>query len=156
MEREPEFSIRICSDPHLLATVRATIDALAKNVGFNDKSRALLTLAVDEALANVIRHGYEERTDGMIWINLWRVRNPPGLRIVVDDLGKSVDPAKIKGRDIADIRPGGLGVHIIKETMNEARWEARPEGGMRLTLVKWLSSQELEALSSTQSENTSP
>ena len=120
MEREPEISIRLFSDPHLLSTIRAAVDALAKLVGFAERSRGLLTLAVDEALANVIRHGYQERTDEMIWINLWRVREPRGIRIVLDDLGRSVDPAKIKGRDLDDVRPGGLGVHIIKETMDES------------------------------------
>ncbi len=154
MEREPEISIRLFSDPHLLSTIRAAVDALAKLVGFAERSRGLLTLAVDEALANVIRHGYQERTDEMIWINLWRVREPRGIRIVLDDLGRSVDPAKIKGRDLDDVRPGGLGVHIIKETMDESCWENRPGGGMRLTLVKWLSPEELQNVSPSQPENT--
>jgi anti-sigma regulatory factor (Ser/Thr protein kinase) len=145
MEREPEISIRIFSDPHLLATVRGAIDGLAKCVGFQDKSRALLTLAIDEALTNVIRHGYGNQTHGMIWLHLWRSADPRGLRIIIEDLGKTTDPSKIKGRELEDVRPGGLGVHIIKETMNESAWEQRPSGGMRLTLAKWLNAEELAA-----------
>jgi anti-sigma regulatory factor (Ser/Thr protein kinase) len=145
MEREPEISIRIFSDPHLLATVRGAIDGLAKCVGFQDKSRALITLAIDEAMTNVIRHGYGNQTSGMIWLHMWRSVEPRGLRIIIEDLGKATEPSKIKGRNLEDVRPGGLGVHIIKETMNEATWEARPSGGMRLTLAKWLNAEELAA-----------
>jgi hypothetical protein len=35
-----------------------------------------------------------------------------------------------------DIRPGGLGVYIIREIMDEVRYEKREGGGMRLTLTK--------------------
>lgn len=155
MDREPCLSIRLFSDPKLLAAIRSLIDGLSRSVGFSEKSRGLLSLAVDEALANVIRHGYSERTDGLIWLNIWRLHEPLGLRIVLEDLGRSVDPALIKGRDLSDVRPGGLGVHIIKETMTESKWEARPGGGMRLTLVKLLAPEEREN-SSSQSENCTP
>ncbi len=155
MDREPCLSIRLLSDPKLLAPIRSLIDGLSKCVGFSEKSRGLLSLAVDEALANVIRHGYCERTDGLIWLNIWRLHDPSGLRIVLEDLGRSVDPALIKGRDLSDIRPGGLGVHIIKETMTESKWETRPGGGMRLTLVKLLAPEEREN-SSSKSENCTP
>ncbi len=153
MDREPCISIRLFSDPKLLAPIRAFVDGLSKCVGFSEKSRGLLSLAVDEALANVIRHGYGERSDGLIWLNIWRLQEPAGLRIVLEDLGRSVDPALIKGRDLADVRPGGLGVHIIKETMTESTWESRPGGGMRLTLVKLLAPHERANPSTTQSEN---
>ena len=156
MERNPEISIRLFSDPHLLSTIRSTVEGLAKVVGFAEKSRGLLMLAIDEALANVIRHGYDGRTDEMIWVHLWRVREPRGIRIIIEDLGRSVAPEKIKGRDLSDVKPGGLGVHIIKETMNESCWEQRPEGGMRLTLVKWLSPEELQNVTPTKPENTFP
>jgi anti-sigma regulatory factor (Ser/Thr protein kinase) len=47
-----------------------------------------------------------------------------------------VDPATIRSRDLDDIRPGGLGVHIIHEVMDEVRYERRDSRGMRLTMVK--------------------
>jgi len=145
MEREPEISIRIFSDPHLLATVRGAIEGLSKCIGFHERSRALIALAIDEALTNVIRHGYDNQNNGMIWLHLWRSAEPRGLRIIIADLGKVTDRSKIKGRELDDVRPGGLGVHIIKETMSESVWEPRASGGMRLTLAKWLNAEELAA-----------
>lgn len=155
MTPEPDISIRIFSEPQLLASIRSLIDTLATGLGFFEKNRCLMSLAIDEALSNVIRHGYEGRRDGMIWIHIWRVAEPRGLRFVIEDLARKVDPAKIKGRHLADVRPGGLGVHIIKETMNEATWEARPDGGMRLTLVKRLTDEERQAIESASQGNAS-
>jgi anti-sigma regulatory factor (Ser/Thr protein kinase) len=94
---------------------------------------------VDEALCNVIRHGYERRVDGMIWMSVWPLPDDgkgPGVKIVIEDEARQVEPEKIKGRDLADVKPGGLGVHIIREVMDEAKYEKRDGAGMRLTMVK--------------------
>ena len=155
MNAEPDISIRIFSEPQLLASIRALIDTLANGVGFAEKNRCLMSLAIDEGLSNVIRHGYEGRRDGMIWIHIWRITDPRGLRFIIEDLGQTVDPAKIKSRPLDDVRPGGLGVHIIKETMNDAQWEARPNGGMRLTMMKQLSEEERLAFEKATEGNTS-
>lgn len=156
MTPEPDLSIRLFSEPQLLASIRALVDALAAGIGFNEKNRCLMSLAIDEGLSNVIRHGYQGRRDGLIWMHIWRVAEPRGLRFVIEDLGQAVDPAKIQGRPLDDVRPGGLGVHIIKETMHEAEWEARPNGGMRLTLAKRLSDEERQAIENTSHGKTTP
>jgi hypothetical protein len=64
---------------------------------------------VDEALCNVIRHGYEnaqERTDldqpVALGFGQW---DPPGIKIVLEDEAKQVDPSVIKSRDLDEIRP---------------------------------------------------
>jgi len=112
------------------------VDALASQCGFDDHSCGHISLAMDEALANVMRHGYKGQRDGRIWISVWTHENPDALEIVIEDLGASVDPAKIRGRDLDDVRPGGLGVHFIRHTMDECMWEQRPGGGMRLRMLK--------------------
>jgi anti-sigma regulatory factor (Ser/Thr protein kinase) len=62
--------------------------------------------------------------------------SPGGVRIVIEDEARQVDPTRMKSRDLEDIRPGGLGVHIIREVMDEAVYEKRAPVGMRLTMVK--------------------
>ena len=93
---------------------------------------------------NIIPSGYDRRKDAPIWISLWPVASsngiPSGLRIVLEDEAKQVDPSMIKSRDLDEVRPGGLGVHIIQQVMDEAKYEKREHGGMRLTLVKRKSS----------------
>ncbi len=139
MTERPHIRVELLSNPVYLAGVRDLVSVVAQRLGFGDADRAQIALAVDEALCNIIRHGYDRRTDCPIWINIWPMAvngSVGGLRIVIEDEAKQVDPAKIRGRDLEDIKPGGLGVHIIREVMDEAVYEVREGGGMRLTLVK--------------------
>lgn len=100
-----------------------------------------VVLAVDEALTNVIRHGYGGLADQPIQFRAQRIHDPVagvGLEISVRDFGKQVELTKICGRDLNDIRPGGLGVHLIHAMMSSAKYEHAAGGGMRLTMRKYL------------------
>ena len=138
---DPEVQVRMISQPRFLAAVRALVGTMAQRLGFNEMQCGQISLAVDEALCNVITHGYDKRPDGQLWINLWALEGTPtGLKIVIEDLAAQVDPDAIQPRDLDDIRPGGLGVHIIREVMDEVTWERRSPKGMRLTMIKRLQS----------------
>ncbi len=132
----PTIRIELLSRPDLLAPVRAMIISLAERFGFDDIESGHLALAVDEALANVIRHGYESRDDGRIWMAVYLLESPAIFRIEIEDEGRQVDPTLIHPRDLDDIRPGGLGVHIMREVTDACDFEARQPRGMRLVLEK--------------------
>lgn len=138
MSKAPDIRLELVSDPIYLAGARELVSAVARRLGFNDEGCGQIALAVDEALCNVIRHGYDKRRDGPIWLSLWPASpgGEAGVTIVIEDEARQVDPAEIRGRDLDEIRPGGLGVHIIREVMDEVRFERREKVGMRLTLVK--------------------
>jgi anti-sigma regulatory factor (Ser/Thr protein kinase) len=129
------------SDPLFLSGARDLVSSVSRRLGFSEQQSGQIALAVDEALCNVIRHGYDRRADRPIVLCLWpegSVAAHTGVRIVIEDEGKQVDPAQIRGRSLDDIRPGGLGVHIIREVMDEVLYEKRDAAGMRLTMVKKL------------------
>ena len=52
------------SNPRFLSVVRAAVGELGVIFGLPDDECVGVTLAVDEALANVIRHAYKNRTIG--------------------------------------------------------------------------------------------
>jgi anti-sigma regulatory factor (Ser/Thr protein kinase) len=132
-----QLELRIDSDPRWLCAVRGSIDAILARQGIDEGVRGLVMLAVDEAVTNVMRHGYGGRTDQPIWIRFRLLDdNSKSFLIIVDDEAPQVDPATICGRELEDIRPGGLGVHIIRQVMDEVCYSARPDKGMRLTMVK--------------------
>jgi anti-sigma regulatory factor (Ser/Thr protein kinase) len=139
----PPLRFEMLSQPRYLSAIRAMISNVAHRFGFTDTECGQIALAVDEAICNIISHGYDKREDGRIAVSVWPEEEPAGLRLVIEDNARQVDPTTIKSRDLEDIRPGGLGVHIIREVMNEAVYEKRPEGGMRLTLIKRISSGQL-------------
>jgi len=133
-----DVDIRILSQPRYLCVVRAAVNAAIERYGFDEAACAQFMLAVDEAVTNVIRHGYDGAEDRPIWVRLRPVDadGRDGFTIVIEDEARHVEPEIIRGRDLADVRPGGLGVHIIRQVMDGVEYTKRPEGGMRLTMSK--------------------
>lgn len=137
--------LSIPSEPRSLTVVRAAVERMAKMVGFGEPDVGQIILAVDEALANVIKHSYRGATDQPIRVRLQPTKGPKdcgGLLVLVRDYGKAVDPATIQPRNLDDVRPGGLGVHIIRSVMDEAEYSCPESGGMQLRMVKYVRSEQ--------------
>jgi anti-sigma regulatory factor (Ser/Thr protein kinase) len=131
--------IRLQSDPRYLPMVRALVDQAAVLAGIGGDDRYRVLLAVTEAVSNVIRHVYKDRHDQPIEIGL---RATPGaLTLELEDYGRFVDPTRICSRPLDEVRPGGLGVHLIRSTMDVVEYKQNPHGGTTLTLVKHASSE---------------
>ena len=134
------IQIRLLSNPHLLCVVRAAVEAAAGRFGLGHEESDRLELAVDEALTNIIRHSYGGRTDQPICVTLSPVDHDgaPGLEVVIEDESGPVDVATIRGRPLDDLKPGGLGVTIIREACDICEYQQRSDGrGLRLTLRKF-------------------
>jgi anti-sigma regulatory factor (Ser/Thr protein kinase) len=114
------------SDPRYLPVVRGAIGPLAAAIGWDESECRAITLALDEALANVIRHAYHNCADGMIELECRE--SAGGLEITLLDKGDAPDKAKICAREIGCDQPGGLGTHIITKVMDTVSYEASPEG----------------------------
>jgi len=132
--------VSISSTPAHLPIVRALVERLTEQLGFEEQVAHKITLAVDEALSNVIKHAYHGREDQPIEITFHRVREGGGeaLGIELRDWGTPVARNEIRSRDLDDVRPGGLGVHIITSIMDEVKYIPSPGGGTRLRMTKAL------------------
>jgi anti-sigma regulatory factor (Ser/Thr protein kinase) len=135
------LKLSLLSDPRLLCAVRAAVGEVAVIFGFQDAEVRSIVLAVDEALANVIRHAYQGVYDRPIQVSFYRVQVRPGqggrdaLKIQIVDHGAPVEPERLVGRQLDDIRPGGLGLHFIREIMDSVTF--RHVGGRNyLRLIK--------------------
>jgi anti-sigma regulatory factor (Ser/Thr protein kinase) len=133
-------TIDLTSDPCNLGWVRDVVREWIGALGWSEVRVADVVLAVDEALTNVMRHGYENRTDQPIQLVLRTVTDPArGLAVEIEirDWGRQVPLEEIRGRDLDDLRPGGLGVHIIRNLMDYADYSHAEGGGMRLLMRKY-------------------
>ncbi len=134
------IELTITSNAKSLAVVRSALAQLAEMEAFTSEDVYKVTLALDEALANVIRHGYSGMKDQPIHIKLEGLDGSDGRRgiqIIVRDHGRQVDPTTIRGRDLNDVRPGGLGVHIMRTIMDSVEYSCPADGGMLLRMVKY-------------------
>ena len=85
-----------------------------------------MVLAVDEACQNVVRHAYGNKGDGDMVIDLRREQGE--FQVLIRDFAAPVDVARIKPRELDDVRPGGLGVHFIREVMDRMDYLPPPDG----------------------------
>jgi len=124
------------SDSCQLASVRQTTRKFLTTCGYDECGAELLVLAVDEACTNIIRHAYDEECKP-IRLEFERLRHR--IRITLRDYGKSSDPKNIRSRNLEAIRPGGVGVHIIRQAFDSVTYEPCPRG-TKLILEKNLAS----------------
>lgn len=117
-----------------LAGVREEVREFLVEAGMEECAREMLVLALDEACTNVIRHAYHNACRP---VRLEMERAGEELRFTLRDYGKSCDPEKIRSRDLADIRPGGVGVHIIRQVFDRVTYTPCPRG-TRLIMIKTL------------------
>jgi len=136
--------LALYSNPKWLSVVRGTVERLAKTLGFPEMQCRSITRAVDEALSNIVRHSYGNRLDQPIAMYFRRTRRQserekqPGLEILLCDRGPEVEASKLQGRPLDEIRPGGLGLHLIHQAMDTVEY-TRKGTVNRLRLVKYLS-----------------
>ena len=128
------------SDTANVAKVRTAVVDAAKRMGFPEPDVASIALAINEAIANVIKHGYEGCPGKPIDVTIEGIcrADRHGLQITICDCGRQVDPATIAGRELEDVRPGGLGTHIIKTVCDEVEYTHREPAGMQLRILKML------------------
>jgi len=132
---EQALQLSIHSDPRELHDVRERVERFILAAGMGDEDSCNVVLALDEALTNVIRHAYDGKDDQPIDITI--VPMDDELSVIVRDYGKVADRAKIQSRDLDDVRPGGLGVHIIHECMDSVEYLPAPDGeGTILVMTK--------------------
>ena len=124
----PARSDRLCD-------IRAAVRECVESAGCSEESTADIVLAIDEACQNIIRHAYKGNPEGLIELEI--CREGEDLVFSLLDSGPVVDPAKVKPRDLDDVRPGGLGTHFIQEVMDRADFLPRPgRGGNLLKMVR--------------------
>ncbi|KPL23815.1 MAG: hypothetical protein AMJ93_03760 [Anaerolineae bacterium SM23_84] len=120
-----------------LAEIRHFVERTATELGAGEGIVDDMVLAVDEAATNIILHGYE-RGEGMIEIEMRR--DGDALEIALRDGGVPFDPTCIPAPDLhlpLEIRaPGGMGIHLMRQVVDEVNYCTTPQGGNELTLVK--------------------
>jgi anti-sigma regulatory factor (Ser/Thr protein kinase) len=135
--------MEVPSNPEMLCVVRNALGELAAKLGFSEPECRAVVLAVDEAMTNIIRHAYLGDAERPIEAFFRRIHVPrdgqskDALEIVLEDRGVTANPKKLCGRALEDVRPGGLGLHFIRESMDTVEFSRR-WGRNRLRLVKFL------------------
>jgi serine/threonine-protein kinase RsbW len=143
MSQDLLLKVELRSDPSMLCVVRGAMERLTETFGFSPAECRSVTRAVDEAITNIMRHSYGGQLDRPIELLCRRVpkrsgkAGGDGFEVLLSDQGPAVDPNKLRGRRLDEIKPGGLGLHFIRQSMDVVEFK-RGRGANQLRLVKYL------------------
>ena len=125
---EQLVTLSFCSRASRLRLLRSVMRDTADLAGLDTSQTEAMVLAVNEACMNIIQHGYGMAPDGRIDVSIFQQTG--ALVIRIRDYADKVDVEQVRSRELDDIRPGGLGVHLINCLMDECGFvEAPPDGG---------------------------
>ena len=128
--------IHVISRADALQSLRHLLREIVSDYTYSLGSLENIILAINEACMNVIQHAYHGFDNGEIIVELWKMKN--GLKIKIIDYANKSDLNSIKSRDLGDVRPGGIGVHIIKQLMDEVVYKNfETNTGNVLEMTKW-------------------
>lgn len=127
-----------------LALVREFLHGAIKRSALPATDINKVVLAVDEAVANTIQHGYEGREPGNVEIVIQA--DADRFAIKIRDTGISYDTAKGSEqkaeldlqKHIASGNKRGLGLFIMRKVMDEVSYSSREGQQNELTLVKYI------------------
>src|SRR6266550_8175333 len=122
MKKKIEFSSHTAN----LALMRNFVRGFLEAYSFSDRECTLMVLGVDEACTNIIRHAYHLRDDQLISLSLEGLNRCVRMRL--RDYGKQTEAHTIKGRSHDLIRPGGLGVHLIRTAFDKVDYILKARG----------------------------
>lgn len=132
-------TLTLRNDPAEIPRLAAFVDAFCAPLTPTPKDVLALQLSLEEAVTNVINHGYADGQPHTFTVEL--AADDRRVTVVVADDAPAYDPLARAEVDITlplGQRPiGGLGVHLVKKLMDSARYERR-DGRNLLTLVRTL------------------
>jgi serine/threonine-protein kinase RsbW len=132
-------TLRIPSETGHLAEVRSFVREATAAFGATPGVTADLVQAVDEAVCNVIVHGYG---GGPGEIELSADLRNGKVEIRILDQSAAFDATTAKAPDLSvpplARKPGGMGIHLMRTGTDEVHHRERPEGGNELLLVRRL------------------
>jgi anti-sigma regulatory factor (Ser/Thr protein kinase) len=127
-------TLTVPSHPKYLYVVRRTLHPLLYHAGFSIREARRIILAVDEACSNIIKHAYGGDPAHTITVTV--ADDAERFTVRLRDYGRQVDRSAIAPRDLADVRPGGLGTHFMQAAFDSINYDTGQGQGTLLTLEK--------------------
>ena len=114
LSEKKDFLVRSSS----LKDVRSFSREVFEKFKIDEDLREELVLAIAEAAQNIVKHAYKDYPDTQDRMAVRISCTGKELEIAFFDKGKPVDGAKVRHRNIDDVKPGGLGTFFIQQIMD--------------------------------------
>ena len=132
-----EKSIILANDISEISRLYEFIEELGSDFSLSLDIVFNLNLVLEEAVVNIINYAYPKEDHESIYLSA--KMHEGSIVLVLTDTGKEFDPTAVPEADVTlsadDRQIGGLGIFLIRQIMNEVKYE-RIEGKNVLTLEK--------------------
>ena len=130
-------TLALINDIHQIPELNSFVKTVGDRLNLDSSLMSQLTLAVEEAVVNVMSYAYPLGTKGDITVEAKATEE--WLKFIITDQGKAFDPTQGGNADTtlnAEDRPiGGLGILLVQKLMDTINYE-RIDGKNVLTLKK--------------------
>ncbi|MFO7708575.1 MAG: ATP-binding protein [Desulfobacterales bacterium] len=151
MDRQPStyaFSLR--SDISELQTLGQRLESIGAELNLSKRCLFELNLALDELFTNIISYGFEDGRQHRIDVTI--TADDRVLNVTIEDDGVAFNPIERQSpclpHSVDDCRVGGLGIHLIRNLMDEVCY--RRDGQRNVLTLK----KKIETISSNPTENS--
>ncbi len=111
-----------------IPAVTAFVDRLLEGLNCPFKAQMQIDVAIDELFGNIAHYAYDPET-GPATVRVEVQEDPLAVLITFIDHGKPYDPLSGRDPDVTlsaeDREPGGLGIFLVKKTMDDVSYEYR-------------------------------
>ena len=125
------------NEVHEISRLAPFVEGIAEEKGLDASLTMNINLALEEAVTNVVLYAYPPGTDGTVEIRATVADQ--SLTFTISDDGQPFDPTAAPEADtklgLAQRRIGGLGIHLVRQIMDNVRYEWK-DGKNILTLTK--------------------
>ena len=125
----PESPVREITLPAKIESISAVtdfVDAELEAFGCPMKARIQIDVAIDEVFSNIANYAYGAGT-GDATVRLETSESPRSVRLTFIDSGVAYNPLEAPDPDVTlaaeDRQTGGLGVYLVRHTMDEVSYE---------------------------------
>ena len=112
--------------------------SVCRELRIDDATMRTVNLALEEAVVNVINYAYPKGTRGHVEVMARGQGNR--LMLAIKDRGVPFDPTQVDDADtsteLEKRAVGGLGIYLVRNLMDDVRYERTADGYNVLTLIK--------------------
>jgi anti-sigma regulatory factor (Ser/Thr protein kinase) len=137
MNTSGSLSFELRNNLSELATLCEKMESVGQTLGLSRRCLFEINLALDELFTNIISYGFQDQSEHFIRVHVSADRDV--LTVVLEDDGVAFNPIERIPPELPctldECRVGGLGIHLVKNLMDEVVYERRASTNV-LTLKK--------------------